>query len=62
MVSSMEKILFTKLKGNSNYKVWSLRTEAFLIKEKLNTLIISLESTTLDENINHSSKYQASSR
>ena len=50
MVSSMEKISFTKLKGNSNYEVWSLRTEAFLIKEKLNTPIISPESATSDEN------------
>ena len=49
--SSSDRISIQKLKGASNYKVWALRTEAFLIKEGLKEAISS-NLFDLEEDIN----------
>jgi hypothetical protein len=51
MGSSSERIIIQKLKGASNYEVWALRTEAFLIKEGLKDAISS-DLFALEEDIN----------
>jgi gag-polypeptide of LTR copia-type len=49
--SSSDRISIQKLKGASNYEVWALRTEAFLIKEGLKEAISS-DLFDLEEDIN----------
>ena len=49
--SSSDRISIQKLKGASNYEVWALRTEAFLIKEGLKDAISS-DLFDLEEDIN----------
>jgi hypothetical protein len=41
MTSFTEKVTIPKLKGTSNYEVWALCTDAFLIKEGLKDAITS---------------------
>ena len=51
MSSSNERVIMPKLKGTSNYEVWALRTDAFLIKEGLKEAIIT-ERPNLEDSIN----------
>ena len=51
MSSSSERVIMPKLKGTSNYEVWALRTDAFLIKEGLKEAIIT-ERPNLEDSIN----------
>jgi hypothetical protein len=41
MTSLTDKVTIQKLKGTSNYEVWSLRSDAFLIKEGQKRAIIA---------------------
>ena len=51
MSSSNEQVIMPKLKGTSNYEVWALRTDAFLIKEGLKEAIIT-KRPNLEDSIN----------
>jgi hypothetical protein len=51
MTSLTDKVLMHKLKGTSNYEVWALRTDAYLIKEGQKGAIIA-SIPEIDQDIN----------
>ena len=45
-----EKISITKLTGQSNYEVWSLRVQSLLVKGSLSNAIVERASLEIDNN------------